>query len=88
MARDELASHKTTPDAIVGLNRLFIRALRMLGEAGEEEAACRLAAEGWSLLRHDYPDEAYRLNGTLHYLTNPAALQTARANRGRQRTAP
>jgi hypothetical protein len=57
--------------AIPELNRLFILALKRLGEAGETEAACRLAAQGWSLLRSEQPQDAQRLNGVLHYLTRP-----------------
>ncbi len=53
------------------LNRLFILALKRLGEAGEADAACRLAAQGWSLLRSEHPQDAQRLNGVLHYLTRP-----------------
>ncbi len=51
------------------LNRLFMRALLALGEAGERERACRLAAAGWTTLRRQHPREAERLNGTLHALT-------------------
>jgi hypothetical protein len=53
------------------LNRLFITALLRLGDVGETDAACRLAAQGWSLLRHKQPREAERLNGVLHNLTSP-----------------
>ncbi|MHB8425525.1 MAG: hypothetical protein ACYDB9_10330 [Gammaproteobacteria bacterium] len=51
------------------LNRLFMQALLALGEAGEPERACRLAAAGWTTLRRQHPREAERLNGTLHALT-------------------
>jgi uncharacterized protein (DUF2249 family) len=53
------------------LGRLFDRAVRALGEAGEADAACRLAAEGWWLVREPAPRAARRLNATLHYLTDP-----------------
>lgn len=61
---------------LAGLNRCFIQALLALGEAGHADTACRLAASGWSLLRHGQPREAERLNGVLHALsktTHPAA---------------
>ena len=58
-----------TDEALVGLNRLFDQALRALGDAGRTDAACELAAQGWSLVRHASPREGERLNGTLHYLT-------------------
>ncbi len=51
------------------LGRLLDRAVRALGEAGESDAACRLAAEGWWLVREPAPRAARRLNATLHYLT-------------------
>lgn len=60
-----------TPEELVSLNRLFIQALLRMGDAGEIDAACRLAAQGWSLLRHDHAREAERLNGVMHNLTSP-----------------
>jgi len=51
------------------LGRLLDRSVRALGEAGETDAACRLAAEGWWLLKETAPGAARRLNATLHYLT-------------------
>ncbi len=59
------------PDPLASLNRLFIEALLHIGDAGDIDGACRLAARGWSLLRHDQPDEAQRLNAAMHNLTNP-----------------
>ena len=59
------------PDPIVRLNRLFAQALLHMGDAEETDSACRLAAQGWSLLRHQYPREAERLNGVMHNLTRP-----------------
>lgn len=58
-------------DSLPALNRLFMQALLRMGEAGEIDAACRLAAQGWSLLRHGQPKEAERLNGVMHSLTGP-----------------
>lgn len=53
------------------LNRLLIRAVKALGDAGEPDLACRIAAEAWATLRKESLDEAERLNGVLHYLTRP-----------------
>ncbi|MDE2167275.1 MAG: hypothetical protein KGJ66_13180 [Alphaproteobacteria bacterium] len=53
------------------LNELLIRALKALGDEGQEDLACRIAAEAWSTLRRTHPAEAARLNGALHYLTQP-----------------
>lgn len=43
--------------------------LKQLGDAGHYEEACRLAAEAWSVLRTDWPQEAERFNSVLQYLT-------------------
>jgi hypothetical protein len=56
-------------DLLPALNRLLVRSLLELGHAGMSDAACRLAGEGWALLRHERPREAERLNGVLHSLT-------------------
>ncbi|MFZ3034211.1 MAG: DUF2249 domain-containing protein [Parvibaculum sp.] len=66
-------------DIIRELNSLFIRALKCLGEAGESDAACRLAAMGWSLLSPSQAAEAQRLNGVLHYLTHPVVSERRRS---------
>lgn len=51
------------------LLKVLVRALRRLGETGHPEDASRLAAQGWSAIRHRQPGAAERLNGTLHYLS-------------------
>lgn len=51
------------------LNRLLIRAVKALGDEGQTDLACRIAAEAWRVLRHERPAEAEKLNGALHYLT-------------------
>ena len=65
-----------TPARIAPLNRPFIQALLRIGDAGEIDAACRLAAQGWSLLRRDQPKEAERLNGVMHKLTSPRGISS------------
>ena len=63
----------TTPDAVTdeigGLNHLLVLALLALARAGAAEEACRIAARGWSLLRHRHAREAERLTAALHTLT-------------------
>ena len=66
------------PETLASLNRLFIQALLRMGDAGEIDAACRLAAQGWSLLRHDHEREAERLNGVMHNLTSPRRRNTSK----------
>ena len=66
--------------ALVKLNRLFVQALVQIGkcgDAGDIDTACRLAAQGWSALRHDWPREAERLNGVMHSLTGPRHTRPA-----------
>ena len=63
------AAQLTPDEAVARLNKLFDSALRALGDAGKQDDACELAAQGWTLLRHAWPREGERLNGTLHYLT-------------------
>ncbi len=59
----------TAEQTVEPLGRLLDRAVRALAEAGERDAACRLAAEGWWLVREPAPRAARRLNATLHHLT-------------------
>jgi hypothetical protein len=46
------------------LNQLLIRAVKNLGDAGQTDAACRIAAEACALLRHPHPRHAVRMNGS------------------------
>lgn len=55
-------------DDVGGLNRLLVLALLALARAGAAEEACRIAARGWSFLRHDHAGEAERLSAVLHTL--------------------
>ncbi|MDA8383656.1 MAG: hypothetical protein M0037_11455 [Betaproteobacteria bacterium] len=56
-------------DEIGSLTRLLVLASLALASAGAAEEACRIAARGWSLLRHQHPREAERLTAALHTLT-------------------
>jgi uncharacterized protein (DUF2249 family) len=51
------------------LTRILAHTCRELGKAGHPSTAAQLAAEAWSLLREEYPDDAERLNGAMHYLS-------------------
>jgi hypothetical protein len=62
-------SDASAAKTIERFGRLLDRAVRALGEAGRRDAACRLAAEGWWLVKEPAPRAARRLNATLHYLT-------------------
>ncbi len=73
-------------ETLADLNRLFVRSLRGLADAGRADEACRIAAEGWSRLRHVAPREAERLNGAMHYMTGVVgkAAKTDPMQRGAQ----
>ncbi len=62
-------------DSTARLNIEFALALRVLRDLGQEDLACRLAARGWSALRHTYPAEARRLECLLHVLAHPVPTQ-------------
>ena len=63
-----MGSTSGTDEPVTALTRVLARTLRALGSAGRPVAASRLAAEGWSALRHAHPRDAERLTGVLHYL--------------------
>lgn len=52
----------------------LIQCLRRLGEAGEPQAASRLAAEAWTSVRHEMPLVGRRLENAMHHL---ARLETS-----------
>lgn len=51
------------------LARILDQALRELGDAGQMESACRMAASAYALLEKWDPGAAERFTGTLHHLT-------------------
>jgi len=55
-------------DPLVATVDVLLRALRALGEAGQPDAANRLAARAWLALRDEHPRQAQRVNGTMHHL--------------------
>ncbi len=55
-------------DDLAALNRVFSDSLLALARRGAAEESCRLAARGWSVLRHGHPHEAERLTALLHAL--------------------
>jgi len=65
--------------AATAVVRLLDRALRELGDAGQTERACRLAAEAYAALEKSSPELAERFTGTLHHLTcvPPASIRDA-----------
>jgi uncharacterized protein (DUF2249 family) len=67
--------HEGDIESVRRLNRLLIRAVKALGDEGQVDLACRIAAEAWAALRKEHPEEAEKLNGALHYLTHPTPRQ-------------
>ncbi|MEY8570401.1 hypothetical protein [Brevibacterium linens] len=77
----------TAPDQdelITELTAVLAKSLRALGKAGQPDEASRLGATGWSLLRHDHPREAEKINGTMYYLArlpgSPSSGELAQAD--------
>ena len=70
-----MTAPNAAPDEIGGLNRLLVLALLALAGAGAADEACRIAARGWSLLRHQHPREAGRLTAALHTLTREVRFE-------------
>lgn len=67
-------------EALTELSKLLDRALRALGDAGQKDPACDFAARAWTLLRHAWPKEGQRFDGTLHYLTRTVRTNGAAAS--------
>jgi hypothetical protein len=64
---DETGSDPAADAAISGMTDLLVKAVRALGAAGEPEQASRIAGRAWWVLK-DWPRQAERVNGTMHYL--------------------
>jgi len=68
-----------TDPVVEHLTTSLVRALRRLGDAGEPEAANRLAGEAYAAIHRDEPRAAQRLNGVMHHLARlEAAGRTTR----------
>ena len=55
-------------EAIHSLTDVLIRALREAGKTGQPDTASRLAAQAWLALKKDWPREAERVHGVMHFL--------------------
>ncbi|WP_040653315.1 hypothetical protein [Ruania albidiflava] len=56
------------PVLVGDLTTVLVKTLRALGQAGQPDQALPLAATAWSRLRAAHPEQAERINGTMHYL--------------------
>ena len=63
----------TSPDACEGTAALLIDALQKLADAGEVDAACRIAGKACTTLRHSAPPSEQRFNVLLHRLARRLA---------------
>lgn len=72
------ASAQPHDEPVDALAALLMAALRALGDAGEPEAANRLAGHAWSALRRGHPAAAKRINGLMHRLARQQATITTR----------
>ena len=56
---------------------VLLKSLRALGQAGQPDAASRLAAKAWWVLRDTRPREAEKVNGVMHFLARLPAETAA-----------
>lgn len=62
-------TRQSEPDDLQFVIRLLIRAVRALGDEGQAEIACRIAAAAWVALDDVRPEEAKKLDSTIRSLT-------------------
>lgn len=60
--------HQSEPDDLRFMIGLLIRAVEALGDEGQAEIACRLAAAAWVALDDTRPEEAQKLDSTIRSL--------------------
>lgn len=63
-----MSTEEQLREAVAATTDILVKTLRALGQNGQPEAANRLAAKAYWALRPTSPDEAERINGTMHYL--------------------
>ena len=70
------------PDDLQFMIRLLIRAVRELGDEGQSEIACHIAAAAWAAFYDTRPEEAEKLNNTIRSLArlNPRKQKEASAS--------
>jgi hypothetical protein len=65
----DLGTRQSEPDDLRFMIGLLIRAVQALGEQGQTEIACRLAAAAWVALDDTRPEDAEKLDSTIRSLT-------------------
>ena len=74
----------SSPDALVAVLALLVRAADELASSARGDVGCRLVASAWAVLQSDRPELATRLTATLHRLvrkatSEPVTFQSAKA---------
>lgn len=65
----DTGTRQSEPDDLRFMIGLLIRAVAALGEEGQTEIACRLAAAAWVALDDVRPEEAEKLDSAIRSLT-------------------
>ncbi|MFC0080813.1 DUF2249 domain-containing protein [Aciditerrimonas ferrireducens] len=91
-AQDErsLANDAATPDTETALVRLTLDAATQFADLGQGDAACRLAAAVWAVVRLARPDLATRVTAHLHRLVRTVTAEPVTFSTGElgERAAP
>jgi uncharacterized protein (DUF2249 family) len=89
-AQDEtsVAEDLATSDVEATLLRLVLDAANRLAEAGQGDAACRLAAEAWAAVRVARPELAVRVTAALHRLVRSVTAEPVTLSAGPSASGP
>ena len=79
-----LAEDLASSDAEATLVRLVLGAAGQLADAGQGDAACKLAAEAWATVRVARPDLAVRVTAALHRLVRSVTSEPVMLSAGRK----
>jgi uncharacterized protein (DUF2249 family) len=80
-AKTDKTGQTATPDPQRALLDLLLEAARALGQAGQADLACRLAAAAWAVLREDRADLAVTVTAVLHGLARRVGAEPAQDGR-------
>src|SRR5699024_12302628 len=80
--------NEAEPALVNDLTTVLVKTLRALGQAGQPDQALPLAASAWSRLRVEHPEQAERVNGTMHYLARRPESAPVTGSRSADDSAP
>lgn len=72
-------SQRSGSEVVDETTQILVKALRALGQAGHPDAASRLGAKAWWVLKEQHPRQAEHVNGVLHFLARLPAEEGAPA---------